>query len=192
MTAPAILHIKYTAREDAGPFKNGVIAHLRDYFSPGNAATPSIRLFNLRQEFPSQWHRFLNPTNPADGNIFVFEMSSNLFRVLDQEKVLKINTIWLLARCADNANYSVELTLIPSPPSPPLSSKTFTLARANEYGGLHFSQQDISTQPIEVVPTDPPIKWQLKMTGPGPGGSLNPDPAEVGDLTLVLGYQWES
>ena len=29
----AILHIKYTAREDAGAFKNGAIAHLRDYFS---------------------------------------------------------------------------------------------------------------------------------------------------------------
>ena len=31
--ADAVLHIKYTAREDAGPFKNGAFAHLRDYFS---------------------------------------------------------------------------------------------------------------------------------------------------------------
>ncbi|NJL54921.1 phage tail tape measure protein [bacterium] len=29
----AILHIKYTAREDAGALKNGAIAHLRKYFS---------------------------------------------------------------------------------------------------------------------------------------------------------------
>ena len=60
----AILHVKYTAREDAGPFKNGAVTHLRDYFSQ-DGATPSLRMFNLRQEFPTQWHRFLHPTNPA-------------------------------------------------------------------------------------------------------------------------------
>lgn len=31
--ADAVVHIKYTAREDAGTFKNGAIAHLRNYFS---------------------------------------------------------------------------------------------------------------------------------------------------------------
>jgi hypothetical protein len=28
----AILHIKYTARENAGPFKSGAVQNLRDYF----------------------------------------------------------------------------------------------------------------------------------------------------------------
>ena len=32
-----------------------------------------------------------------------------------------------------------------------------------------------------------PAPWKLKMTGPGPGGSLQP--LEVGDLFLVLGYE---
>jgi hypothetical protein len=185
----AILHIKYTAREDAGPFKNGAIALLRDYFSPGNEAIPSIRMFNLRQEFPSQWHRFLNPANPADGNIFVLEMSSRLFRILDQEKTLKVKTIWLLARCTNTNNYSVRLTLIPPPPAAPLGPHTFTLARVNQYGDLHFRQEDVSAQSIEVMPTDAPTKWQIKMTGPS--GNLNPNPAEVQEVFLVLGYQWE-
>lgn len=51
-----VLQIKYTAREDAGPYKTGAIAHLRDYFREAGAA-PSLRLFNLRQDFPNQWHR---------------------------------------------------------------------------------------------------------------------------------------
>lgn len=59
----AVVHIKYMAREDAGPFKNAAVKHLREYFEQ-DGAVPS--LFNLRQEFPTQWHRFLNPTNPAD------------------------------------------------------------------------------------------------------------------------------
>jgi Tc toxin complex TcA C-terminal TcB-binding domain len=185
----AILHLKYTAREDAGPFKNAVIAHLREYFSPGDGATPAVRMFNLRHEFPSQWHRFLNPINPADGNVFTLEMSSSLFRILDQEKTLRVNTISLLARCTDSGNYSAELTLIPPPPSPPVGPQMFTLVRVNEYGGLHFAQNDISAQPIDIVPGEPPIKWQFKMTGPS--GNLNPDPPETGDLMLILGYQWE-
>jgi hypothetical protein len=53
----AILHVKYTAREDAGVFKNGAVAHLRDYFSQ-DGATHSLRMFNLRHEFPTEWARF--------------------------------------------------------------------------------------------------------------------------------------
>jgi hypothetical protein len=47
---------------------------------------------------------------------------------------------------------------------------------------------------IEIVSTDPVIKWQLKMTRPG-GGNLQQNPVkkvmEVEDLLLVLGYEWE-
>jgi hypothetical protein len=100
-----ILHIKYTAREDAGPFKNGAIAHLRDYFSQ-DGATPSLRMFSLRQEFPTQWYRFLNPTNPANGNILELEMSPGLFPFRDENKTLKVNSIWLLARGKDGENYT--------------------------------------------------------------------------------------
>ena len=111
----AILHVKYTAREDAGLFKNGAITHLRDYFSQ-DGATPSLRMFNLRQEFPTQWHRFLNPTNPADGNIFELEMSPRLFSFRDGEKTLKVNAIWLLARCTDTGSYM-------EPDTPPLTQR---------------------------------------------------------------------
>lgn len=183
----AIVHVKYTAREDAGPFKNGAIAHLRNYFSE-DGTTHSVRLFNLRQEFPTQWHRFLNPTNPANGNIYELEMAPSLFRILDQGKTLKINTIWLLAHCADTGNYNVVMTP-PVPEPPPAGSNTLTLSPVNQYGGLHFNQKDVSTFGVEVVPTDPPVKWQLKMTGPGPGGKLQDN--EVNDVLLIIGYEWE-
>ena len=189
----AILHVKYTAREDAGPFKNGAIAHLRDYFSE-DGATPSLRLFNLRQEFPTQWHRFLNPTNPAIGNIFELEMAPSLFQFRDEGKLLKVNSIWLLARCTGSAGYSVVLTLVSPPPAlPPAGSDTFTLAQVSQYGGLHFAnktQQDIPPlSNIEIDTLAAPLRWQLKMTGPGPGGSLGEN--EVEDVLLVVGYEWE-
>ncbi|MDN3514337.1 MAG: neuraminidase-like domain-containing protein [Candidatus Brocadia sp.] len=189
----AILHIRYTAREDAGQFKNGAITHLRDYLSQ-DGAIPSLRMFNLRQEFPTQWHRFLNPTNPANANIFELELSSNLFSIRDKDKTLKVNMLWVLARCTDPGNYSVVMTP-PLPEPPPAGSNSMTLAKLNQYGGMHFNQKDVSALGIEIVPTGPPVKWQLEMTRPG-GGNLQEDPVkkvmEVEDVLLVLGYEWET
>jgi len=36
---------------------------------------------------------------------------------------------------------------------------------------------------VEIAPTGKPVRWQLRMTGPG--GNL-----EVEDLFLILGYEW--
>src|SRR5882762_3795274 len=66
--------------------------------------------FDLRQEFPAQWYRFLNPANPANGNVFELEMSPVLFRFLDSRKTLKINSISLLARCLDDGAFQVVAT----------------------------------------------------------------------------------
>src|SRR5205823_5275819 len=138
----AVLHIKYTAREDAGSFKNRAINHLRDYFKQAGT-TPSLRMFNLRQEFPTQWHRFLNPTNPANGNIFELEMAPSLFRIIDGGKILKVNTMSLLARCADATDYFVKFINPPLPQPPPPDSDTMTLTKGDLYGGLHFSKKNV-------------------------------------------------
>ena len=153
-------------------------------------------MFNLRQEFPTQWHRFLHPTDPTTGNIFELEMLPNLFPVRDAGKNLKVNTIWIIARCTDVANYTVTMTP-PLPAPPPAGSNSITLTRLPTFGGLHMNGEagkDVSSMTIEILPTDPPVKWQLKMTRPG-GGNLVEDPVkkvmEVEDVLLVLGYEWE-
>jgi receptor-binding and translocation channel-forming TcA subunit of Tc toxin/ABC toxin-like protein/neuraminidase-like protein len=176
----AILHVKYTAREDVGAFKNSAVAHLRDYFGQDDAS-PSLQLFNLRQEFPTEWHRFLNPT--TGGNVFELPMSSSLFPFRDEGKTLKVNSIWLLARCTDAGSY----TAVFNPPLPvPPDSNKFTLAKANQFGGLHFSQKDVAALGVEIAPADPPVNWQLTVTRPG--GDLQ---KEVKDMLLVLGYEWQ-
>ena len=180
----AILHIKYTAREDAGPFKNGAVTHLRDYFEQ-DGETPLVRMFNLRQEFPTAWHRFLNPANPADGNALDLEVNQDLFPFRDKEKTLTINRIWLLARCTNIGIYDVVMT--PPLSELPAGSNNFALAPSNQFGGLHFNAKE--NVGVEIDLTDPPVTWQLKMTGPSPG-NLQTEPAEVEDMLLVLGYQW--
>lgn len=182
-----ILHIKYTAREDAGPFKSGAIEHLRQYFTE-DGKTRSWLALNLRRDFGTQWNRFLNPTKPDEGNVFELEMSPKLFPQRDAGKTVKINTIVLLARCTHADNYGVTLT-----PPLPADAKPLALAKNDEYGGLHCSAKAVDAA-IQIVPTDPPVTWKIKVTRPG-GGNLAEDPVkkvmEVEDLIVVLGYEWE-
>ncbi|HEX4959442.1 MAG TPA: neuraminidase-like domain-containing protein [Thermoanaerobaculia bacterium] len=189
----AILHVKYTAREDAGLFKNRAVAHLRDYLKfHQEKATPSLRLFNLRQEFPTQWSQFLNPISSETENVFKLAMEPRLFPLLDQGKTLKITTIWLLARCTNDKNYTAVLEPplpVPEPVVPPKDDPNkMTLARVQQYGNLHFSQMDVTTLAIEVKPTGAPVPWKLKMIGPDDGRL---QASEVEEVFLVLGYEWE-
>jgi hypothetical protein len=190
----AILHIKYTAREDAGLFKNAAITNLRRYFSDN--AAPSVRMFNLRHEFPTQWHRFLNPVDPSSGNVFELDISSRLFRILDSGRILTVNTICFLANCTEDTNYSVVLSPpLPSPPlpsvPPTLDPNEFTLVREPKYGGLYFAgKSDVVN--VKIEPSALPAKWRLKMTSPT-NTNLRIDPTqEVEDILLVIGYTWEN
>jgi hypothetical protein len=179
-----IVHTKYTAREAPDTFKGSAVGHLREYFGQ-DQPSPSLRMLNLRQEFPTQWYRFLNPANPADGNVFEFDMSTDLFNYRDHDKTLKINRITLLARCINDDPYTVVL-------DPPLSagSDTFNLAQEPQLGGLHLAQTpDGADLGIEIAPTNLPVKWKLKMTRPIPG-NLGTDPKEVEDLLIILAYEW--
>ncbi len=193
----AMLHIKYTAREDAGPFKNGAIAHLREYFEPGWRDAVRCACSTCGRSSRRQWHRFLNPANPANGNVFELEMSPDLFPLRDQGKTLKVNQIWLLARCTDPGSYTVVMAppLPPPPLAPAADPNELTLARVDAYGGLHFAQKDTGALSVEIAPDNaPPVTWKLKMTRPG-GGNLMEDPVkkimEVEDVLLVLGYEWD-
>lgn len=191
----AVLHMKYTAREDAGLFKSAAVTHLREYFEMGDT-TPSIRLFNLRQEFPTQWNHFLHPMNLVNGNVFDLEMKAELFPFRDAGKALKVNSITLLARCMDGGDYTIVIEP-PLPAPPPAGSNSFILAKVNEYGGLHFAKKGQANVPpfggVTIDPAAPTVKWQLKMTRPG-GGNLQENlmkkVMEVEDLLLVLEYEW--
>jgi hypothetical protein len=172
----AIVHIKYTAREDAGPFKADALAHLSDYFRQA-APSPSLRLFDLRHEFPSQWSRFLNPTNPGNGNVLELQMSPELFRTLDAGKTLKVDTIWLLAR--STGNYTA--TLAPAP----LPASASPLAPSPDFGGLQVLA--LPSQTVEIDPAVAPVTWTITVTRTD---GAPPPAIAVEDVFLVLRYTW--
>lgn len=188
----AVLHISYTAREDVGVFKNLAINNLRQKLTQ-EEPTPSVLMLDLRRDFPTEWSRFLNPSDDAAGNVLDLDMSHRLFPFRDAGKTLKVHRVVLLARCTDGGVYDVTLGP-PVPQPPPAGANGVALTRSTQHGGLHFGQKDVLAAGIEIVPHAEPVTWSLRMTRPG-GGDLGKDPAsgemEVQDLILVLGYQWD-
>ncbi|MHC1764917.1 MAG: hypothetical protein AB9869_11545 [Verrucomicrobiia bacterium] len=146
-------------------------------------------MLNLRQDFPTAWQRFLDSTNPANGNVLELEMSRSLFAFRDDKKTVKINYVWLLARGKAGQNYTAVLNpplaeSQPPPALPPPVSNRFNLVQVNQYGRLHFGQKDVSAAKVTLDladETNPPPKWQLKMT----------NPTDIEDMWLILGYEWE-
>ncbi len=63
-----ILHLRYTAREGGGLMRSGAIKHIKELITVGQAAG-SVRLFSMRQEFPTEWAKFQNQM-PASGQRF--------------------------------------------------------------------------------------------------------------------------
>jgi hypothetical protein len=189
------LHVRYTAREDAGAFKAGAIAHLRDYYRQ-DGAPRSARIINLRQAFPTEWARFLHPDGNAD-NVLEFRMRPELFPGTSRSPAFVITTIWLLARCADAGGYRVTIVPpFPAPPPPPAANPhEMTLMPVNMYGGLHFAQKDVSAFDLEVSRSAAPATWRITMVRPD-GGKLQTsgatNTAEVEDLLLIVGYRWKS
>jgi hypothetical protein len=174
----AVLHIKYTAREDAGEFKQRAVAHLRRYFGPTEGKTPAVRMLNLRRDFPTQWHQFLHPVNANDSNIFEFELAPNLFPIRDTNNTLTVKTIVLLARSAAAGELKFDLTISTQTPI------SITLQQGdNRYGNLYFGEAPAPAG-VEIVPTAPPAKW--KLTPSGDGGL---PVAQLEELFLVIGYE---
>src|SRR6185503_11070722 len=165
----AIVHVKYTAREDAGAFKSRALGHLRDYFASEEPAH-GVLAIDLRRELPSQWSRFLAPSDPEAGNVFELAMSSDRFPLRDAGKPLQITEIRVLARCADPADYGVTLV-------PPLAEDAaeIPIIRVHKFGDLHTAPLDVSGDGIAIAPGDPPVAWRLRFTRPG-GGDLIEDP----------------
>jgi hypothetical protein len=63
-----ILHLRYTARDGGGELKKEVMASL---------SKKGSRLFSVKHEFPTEWHRFLNPETEVAPNTLVLPVTKS-------------------------------------------------------------------------------------------------------------------
>ena len=93
-----IIHLRYTAREDAGKFRANAIEHLNDYFTHEleKAPQPFMRLFSLRHDFPDAFHQLLNlPGNIQNTEI---QISKNHFPIIFNNRTITANKTQVFIR----------------------------------------------------------------------------------------------
>jgi hypothetical protein len=97
-----ILHIRYTAREGGGLLRAGATNNLKSLIDEARSVG-SVRLFSVRQEFPSEWARFQGQ-KPAANQRFALELSlrEEHYPFWSRGRLVTVARVDLLARSNKN------------------------------------------------------------------------------------------
>ena len=110
-----ILHLRYTAREDAGQFRDAAVAHLQTVLQNSSPGLRLRRMFDLRREFATEWYAFLHPA-PGGHKTLTLPLTRDHFPLLGKEAGIQVEAIALAAQTKSNDEMKVQV-------SPPLGNQ---------------------------------------------------------------------
>lgn len=97
-----LIHLRYTAKEGGDLLQGKAQAEIVETYGSEDL----YRLFSMRHEFATEWHRFLNPSPTSDGQLLALSLSRDLFPFSATGKTIKVKHVRLLLRLADQAKES--------------------------------------------------------------------------------------
>ena len=168
--ADVILHVRYTARDSGAALREAARSAVIE-----TLPRAGVRLFDLRQEFPNEWHRFLHPASPADDQNLALALGPEHFPFYTRQRTIDVTRLEVLAQATQTGNYVAVL-------NPPLAlGETFTLTRDNLFGDLHHDQKPVG--PFN------PGDWNLKVRRQAVADFRSLPVEDLTDLFLVLHYE---
>jgi hypothetical protein len=192
-----ILHLKYTARESGGPFKEKAATHIKNFImnTAGSFDQPLMRMFSMKHEFPTEWHRFLHPSTEGAEQVLNFTISKERFPFFAQDRTIIVMKIDVFAKCSredDNYNYDMMLSYIMNDETSVTFSEEIAMPQNDSYGGLNKATINESDAGLTLQEIDITKEMSLKVkhnTSSGFAGlATNPD--EVKDIFLVVHYRF--
>jgi hypothetical protein len=172
--ADVVLHISHTAREDsalADPARAEVVRQLGS-----DAGTHGVRrVFDLRQQFPDRWHRFVRPAAPGtEQQLVLDELATRLpfyTRRVGRPTVRRLEIVADLT--PPNAEYQVRIE--------PLDVQA-TLAPHQAYGGLHHTLIE-----FPAGPDAPELgEWTLKLRDAQAPNFASLPPDALSEMYLIV------
>jgi hypothetical protein len=109
-----ILHLRYTARDGGDALATAARNAVSSLVSNATAH-PLTRLFSLRLEFPSEWHRFVGST-ASPVNAMAVDLAANRFPYLVQGRKVAVFSAAVIAKTS--ATTPAQLTIAPGPAVP--------------------------------------------------------------------------
>jgi hypothetical protein len=178
-----VMHLRYTARQGGDTLKRGAVESLKKTLAPDGEKLQ--RLFSLRHEFPTEWHRFLRDAPDYEQ---AFEIGIEHFPFATRESTIELQKLDLLLQ--PKAKLAPDLPLALSLASDG-SAIAFEPGKYEPVGDLLCKQGD-KTLGGKLSRETPKIVWTLKITSDipeklqGKDGTLDPDKLE--NIALLCRY----
>ena len=118
-----VLHTKYTARDGGVPLRDAAVANLKQQLEEAEG-NPQTRLFSLRHEFPSEWHKLQTVADNDGNHRQAFSLIKSRFPFIFQGGTITVNRIEIFGipkdRTKDSPAPELNVTLTGPPNEPPL------------------------------------------------------------------------
>jgi len=196
-----ILHLDYTARDGGEDFQSSVTTHLLSYFDdPESPGAPFMRVFSMREEFPTEWYRFFHPATAGADQVLSVTLGRQRFPLIGGNRDVTVSSMDVFARCFRSDHYIMTVSYALDRPDPVVSGD-IELEPKDPYGGLHHVHIDSSAlyDPTHFhfglnleddLDITQPISLQIKRKGEATYAALAAEPEnEIQDVHLVLHYK---
>jgi hypothetical protein len=180
-----LLHVRYTAREDLGQFRDDAVKHLKtDVLAPQinqQLPLPLLRLFDLMHEFPTEWFTFLHPAAGQQEMLQLGILASH-FPFLAQGRAIQIQGFSLFVRAPNITSLAAQVD--PTTAGTSVFNLTFGPADKNDPKNGFFTAEQNGGLGIGLDPTQP---WTIQLgLKQGQFNSLND--GDILDCYLVVQY----
>jgi hypothetical protein len=185
-----ILHLNYRARENGGLFKENAVTYIKDFIM--NAAEladqPLMRMFSMKHEFSTEWHKFLHPGVEGGEQVLNITIRKERMPFFTQHRKIYVMKIDVLARTTKSGDYHLILSVTDADDSV-MTSSQITMPENPTLGDIQTAslEGNVSNINVEDISIDKPISLKLKHNSSADFKSLDTDEAE--DILLVLHYK---
>ncbi|MDQ1812281.1 neuraminidase-like domain-containing protein [Massilia sp. CCM 9210] len=180
--ADVILHIRYTAREEAGAFRAAAMANLRAQLVAAQSRLELRRVFRVSADFASAWTAL---RNPAPGSAPELRVELRRERIIGgDERLIRLRNVQLLAeypRRPAGSEPDVEWEV----GAPPLAAAAIS-ALAVDPDDTRYATSTVSAFAPAVLGAGG-VQWRFRFRDNGADFETF-DPATFTELYLVVGY----
>lgn len=173
-----VLHVHYTARDGGAALGAAARSALRNVLP-----NRGVRIFDLKREFASEWHRFFRPAgtgaDAAQELAIILEDKHAPF--FDRKRPLKASAIHVIAHCAGDEPYALSV----KPPGG--TAENVALRKDRQYGEAHHGEKSY------VAGQLPPLlgQWLFRLKADAAPDERTLAQADVDGLFAIIQYQYE-
>lgn len=168
-----ILHVHYTAVDGGQPLAAAARTALQEIMPQ-----QGMRIFSLKHDFGSEWHRFLHPVQSEVDQELLIDFNPMHLPFFERNKNPKVTELHLIAHCKQGGSYDIQVT----PPSQ--AGATILAVKDNEFGTAHHAKKGYSAS------GEPAIKgtWSFKIKESAMGNYRSLAESDVSEVFLIVRY----